>query len=237
MKKILISEDELIKLRLQGFTYSEIAEYFNKKGIKVSSVTIRNKMDAIFQSQRSETPKGELKKMVYIDEEEIYKLRNDGKTYSEIAKYFENKGIRVSVNFIKKRCKIIYAEKGENEPDDAKLPVSDKQLIELIEQGFSFLQIAKYFSSIGIALSSEKVAKRCKEICRENKITISRRKVRWKPLDSVVINERALEIALQNLKNSRKATDIQLQSLARIYNIEWNYSIDSNDVEDSTEER
>ena len=194
-------------------------------------------MNKIFDEQRIKIPQKAFEKKIHIDDETVYNLREQGKTYKQIASYFVNKGIKISETFISKRCKLIYEEKGKVEPTITDVYVSDKMLEELIELGFNYSQISRYLAEMNITISVSKVSERCKEIYGRKGIPIPKVKRGWKPLGAVVINYKAVQLALENLRSSRKATEGQLKILAKQYNIQWDYAINLDEVDNSYEER
>lgn len=52
-----ITDEEIYELREQGMTYQEILNYFEKKGIKISWVTIRERCKKIYEKKGKEVPK------------------------------------------------------------------------------------------------------------------------------------------------------------------------------------
>lgn len=236
MKKINIDDRVLIKLRAQGLSYEQIADYFSVKGVEVCTSTIRNRLRKIFEEQRENPPTDATERLLYVDDDKIYVLRKQGKTYKDIAKYFIDNGINISSDFIEKRCKRIFQERGEEEPT-VKVPfVSDEALVELTELGFNFTEISKYFAEEGILIPISSVSKRCNEIYKRKGMTVPKIKRGWRPLACTVINKKAIEKAFYMLMESRRVTDMQLKILAKEYNIQWDYVLDADNFENVEDE-
>ena len=166
------TDEEIYELREQGMTYERIVEYYNTKGIKITHQAIGYRCKKIYKEKGEEEPKEkEIKKRNSVTNEEIYKLRKQGMTYKEIAKYFNNKGIPITRVTIGKRCKKIYKEKGEEEPKEKEIKkrnsVTKEEIYELREQGMTYEEIAKYFNNKGIPIAGVTIGKKCKDIYRE----------------------------------------------------------------------
>ena len=113
-RKIEIRDEEIYELREQGMTHKEIARYYNEKGIEISKATIAYRCKKIYNEKGKDEPKIKRKNMVKeATDEEIYELREQGKSYEEIARYYKEKGIEITRVAIGKRCKKIYNEKGK----------------------------------------------------------------------------------------------------------------------------
>ena len=173
-RKIEIRDEEIYELREQGESYEEIARYYNEKGIEISKATIAYRCKKIYNAKGKEDPKikkGKNKREDVTDEE-IYELREQGKSYEEIARYYKEKGIPITRVTIAKRCKTIYIEKGKEEPKAKKGKkerddVTNEELYELREKGMKYEEIVKYFEEKGIKISQSQVCKRCKKIYEE----------------------------------------------------------------------
>lgn len=110
-----------------------------------------------------------MKQRLSISNEEIYRLREQGLTYKAIAEHFNNQGIEVSHITIDRRCKEIYAAKGQKEPKlkrGRKTPlIPDEEIYTLREQGLSYRQIAAHFAKQGINISYQAVKNRYDAMC------------------------------------------------------------------------
>ena len=173
-KKILILNEEIYKLREQGFTYQKITQYFNNKGIKVKIGIIRKRCKKIYQEKGKREPdlKVGRKKVIQMQDEEIYQLRQDGLSYRKITQYFNNKGIKVSSETIRNRCKNIYQKKIEEKPDlkvgrKKVIQIPDEEIYKLREQGLSYEKIVQYFYKKGMKVSFATIRIRCKRMYQE----------------------------------------------------------------------
>ena len=169
-----ISSEEIYNLREQGLTYAEITDFFRDKGINVTSNTIRNRCKIIYEEKCEKEPKIKRHHIekINISELEVYNLRKQGLSYRKIAEIFQNKGINVSREVIRARCKSIYKEKGEKEPDctankRSRVLVSDEEIYNLREQALTYNKIAEIINNKGIKVCVDTIAKRCRKIYKD----------------------------------------------------------------------
>ena len=112
-------------------------------------------------------------KQIEIPDEEIFELREKRMTYKQIAEYFINQGIDISIMTISNRCKKIYARKGKEQPTvkrGRKERIADEQkekIYELREKGMTYKEIIEYFKNNGIQISSSTIKNTCKKIYEE----------------------------------------------------------------------
>ena len=172
-RKIEIRDEEIYELREQGMTHKEIARYYNEKGIEISKATIAYRCKKIYNEKGKDEPKIKRKNMVKeATDEEIYELREQGKSYEEIARYYKEKGIEITRVAIGKRCKKIYNEKGKEAPKikkgkNKREDVTDEEIYELREQGMSYKGMMEYFEQKDVKISKSLLSKRLKEIYNE----------------------------------------------------------------------
>ena len=103
-----------------------------------------------------------------ISDKEIYNLREQGLTYREIVKYFEEKGMIISVETIRKRCKKMFEEEGKKVPKANRIKeITDEEIYKLREQGIAYENILKYFEEKGVNISYGTIRERCKRIYSE----------------------------------------------------------------------
>ena len=112
-KKFISYKDEIYELREKGLSYKDIAEYLNKKGIGISKNTVRNRCIEIYNENGKNVPSKTYKHQMEISDEELFELREKGMTYRQMMNYFDNKGIKISISTIDRRCKRIYELKGK----------------------------------------------------------------------------------------------------------------------------
>ena len=114
--KITPEIQELIyELRHDKFlTFLDISKEIKKLGVEVSISTVRKNYIRISNEKKGiiykkSTRKG--KKLLKIPLERIKELRDENRTYPEIAEIFQKEGINVSRETIRSRCIEIYGEK------------------------------------------------------------------------------------------------------------------------------
>ena len=178
-KRTDIKDEKIYELREKGMSYTKIAEYYKKEGIEVSYIVIRSRCKRIYENKGKKEPETKAKrnykhKKTDINDEEIYELRKSGMPYKKIEEYFREKGIIISRNTISKKCKRIFAEKGEKEPEtkrniikEKRTDVTDDEIYELRKSGMSYKKIVRVFHIRGIKISSNTVASECKRIFAE----------------------------------------------------------------------
>ena len=104
----------------------------------------------------------------------IYRLRKNGWSYERIAKYLNDNNIAsIKRSAVDKRCKKIFAEKGEKEPTDSgKIPVSREEIYYLKKMGLKDSKIALYYNNKGIDVSDETIRRRVNEIFKEKGVEV-----------------------------------------------------------------
>ena len=167
-----ITDDEIYELREQGWSYRRIAKHFEDKGIKVSDTSIKNRCKKIYEEKKQKEPSTKYKKRREdITDEEIFELREQEMSYTEIVRHFESKGIKVAVETIKIRCDKIYKQKGKDNYNKRgrkkREDITDETIYELREQGMSYSDIARYFNENNIIVSYNIISHRCKRIYKE----------------------------------------------------------------------
>ena len=168
-----VTDEEIYELREQGKSYEEIARYYKEKGIEITRVTIGKRCKKIYNEKGKEEPKIKRKNMIKeATDEEIYELREQGMSYGDIVRYYNEKGIQIGQNTIAYRCKKIYNEKGKEEPkakkgEKERNDITDEEIYELREQGMTHKEIAKHFNNKGIPITRVTIGKKCKEVYKE----------------------------------------------------------------------
>ena len=159
-----ILEEELYNLRKQDMTYQEIELYYYKKGIKISTTSIRAKCKDIFEKRNEIEPNTKqchsgLETDIY--DERIFQLREQGLPYNRIREILNKEGIRVSTDILRERCKKVYNLKGIPEKTRCDINKRDddfyNKVYELKNKGYTYKQMTEYFNSLGIRCSREKV--------------------------------------------------------------------------------
>lgn len=93
LPKIIIPENEIMELREQGLSYKKMAEYFTKKGIKVSTSVVEKRCKEIYERLGKEVQ--DLRR-VEVSDKEIIELRKQGLSFVEMSEYFKEKGINIT---------------------------------------------------------------------------------------------------------------------------------------------
>lgn len=159
-----ISDEEIFELKERKMSTREIIEYFEKQNKVVNAEFINSRCRVIYKKKGKKNPA----KPVEITEEmeeEIFNLREQRYLYEEIEEHFAQKGINISSDRIRNRCKKIYSQKGLEMIDLRKNEnISDNEILQLREQGFSYERIEKYYKNKGILVSKETINRRCEEI-------------------------------------------------------------------------
>ena len=112
--------------------------------------------------------KNRRKKRVNVSEgeiEEIFNLREQGNSYRQISIYFKNRNRNIESSKVKEYCKIIYQQKGIEEPQNGRRDkITDGEIYNLRKKGYSYNAISKYYLDMGIKVSASIIQRRCKEI-------------------------------------------------------------------------
>ena len=209
-KPKITDEEELFNLREQGLTYQEIKDYYFEKGIKISRQGISQKCKEIYEKKGKKEPdrRKVRREQIKISDEEIYSLREQGLSYGKIAKYFTDKGIKVSSYNISERCTRIYTEKGKKEPKTIrKMPnridINDEEILDLREQGLSCKEIFEYFRDKGIKVSLSTIKNKCKIIYQKKgkKQPHDKRKKQIEISDEKIYNLREQGLTYKEIAN------------------------------------
>ena len=171
--------EEIYRLSQQDLSYTEIRNILNAKGIKISLTSVTLIADKVYRE------KGEEKKYVFIMKkgitvEKIFELRESEMSYQEISDYYKSIGIEVSASSILRYCKQIYSNKNKKEPKKVngrkRKDISDEEIYELKNKGYSYEKIAEYYTKKGIEVSISTIAKRCQKIFKKRGEKVHREK-------------------------------------------------------------
>ena len=208
-----ISDKEIYELRKSGMSYREIVGYFHSKGIKIARNTIASECKRIFAEKGEKEEEIQINRKVGNRErkgilpEEVFKLREKGMSYKQIAEYYYKIGVDVSDQTIGRICKEIYKEKGKTEPteiiNDRVKSISKEVLYKLREQGMSYVTIAEQFKKDGIEISSETIRRRCKEIYKEKGKTEPKTQERIRNKRTDINDEEIFQLREQGLSYKR----------------------------------
>lgn len=162
--RINIKDEEMVKLKENGLTDKEIADYFTEQGIPVSNTYVAKTLKKYYRLLGKEKPK--IKRKIKrigeeITDEELAKLKEQGLTDKAIEEYFMNKKIYISMHTVNKRLNRYYKLHGKVKPKiTKKSDIKDEELAQLKGQGWSDALIAKYFTEQNRPISRDSVCKR-----------------------------------------------------------------------------
>lgn len=210
---------EIFMLRELRLSYEIIAEYFKKQNIKITTATVSKLCKQIYNEKGIEEPRLKKCRQQYKNiedvDETIFNLREQGLSYGLIAIEFEKQGVSISIPSITERCKFIYQKKGMQEPETQirkkKLMGLEPLLIGLKKQQFSYKDVTEYLKKQGINISKTTIGEKYRKMsgCSENSSSINEEY----PDKEILIR------LLLNLKNTKNATNAQINELSKIYGI------------------
>lgn len=235
-RKKTVSDEELYKMKEQRMTYKEISQYFTERGIKISEKGLIKRVKKIYTDRNKKIPRGssKRKKKKRPTDKMLYDLKKQGLSYADIVEYLASeKGITICLRAVAIRTKKIFDAKGEkvpiakrkisNEPrvkrknrSRGRMQVFDQELYKLKQTCMSDSAISKYLERKGIKLSPSAIRVRIKEIYSERgeKIPRGRKGIIYTPPQQSKLIE-----AIWNLKNTRNASDKQINKIAELYGV------------------
>lgn len=100
-----IPVEELIYLKKQGLSNKQILEYYRQKGLNIGIRNINLRCSEAYEQIGTKKEKGQRNRKfdVIISEDELFELREKRFSYTKIANYYKEKGIKVSGEAIRKR--------------------------------------------------------------------------------------------------------------------------------------
>ena len=210
---------KICNLREQGLSYVRIVEELKKEGIEITKSVVASRCKKAYADLAKEEPKvtrevnRSPKNYVQIKKAEevkdtIFKLREQGISYCGIEMYFYNKGIIIRNKAISDTCKKIYTELGREEPKTTRVINFKKLLNELGDTQSQ--KLSGSTSSDRDAVMDDKTY--IIPIQQEESI---------KTIDKKIPENDAVKRVILNLRETRGATDEQLQKLADYYGINW----------------
>ncbi len=227
-------DDEIFELREKRLSYKQISEYFEKQGKKVSLDKIRAKCKKIYKKRNKREPKANWRAEVISDisDNEIYELRKKGVTYQAISEYFEEQGKKIDQIKVSERCKEIFEEKGEKQPNlylKQSIDISYSELYEQREKGLTYAEISEYFKGKGIETSPTLIRVRCKKIYEliDKKEPMAKTRAKAKKKTECrtekmaeAIDEGSLREGILRLQETKGATPEQIEQIAKLYGID-----------------
>lgn len=172
--------------------------------------TVRIRCKEIYDSKAEKEPKSN--RYNPNINEDIYNLREQGLTYEKIAEELKRQGIEITSHTVGRKCKEIYASKGEKEPElKLKGIISTEDLIKQMNEGKTLTSLAKEY---GVDLSgiSRRITRYYRKIGEE------------KPnLNRVVIPE--IDLSIEEIIEKYESGKSQIE-LAKEYGVSF-YTITS----------
>ncbi len=235
-------EKKIYDMRQSKLSFENITNYLNNRGINISIDDVKKKYKEYCKTTGVEerVNKQSGRKAKKISNDRIYELRMKRLSYEVIAKLLQDEtGIPVTWYAIRARCKKIFSQKGEEEPEvepknkGNKPDIDDDEIVLLVHEGWSYRTITQYYQALGVNVSYEYVRKRYLEMSKEKQDSVknengneSAKETQMKDVDLDKIKN-----ALLLLKQKKAATNEQLQTLIDYYEIDLN----ATDLEESKE--
>lgn len=177
-----VEDSILIELCKKGYTNNEIKEYLIEKGYAFSRGDVETRVKEIYNKynfKRRHRKVARPKKQ--IEDDEIYKLYNQGMTYKAMSEYFASTGRKISTQALNQRVHKIYELKGQKVPKIRKAKDKTKSrrkenrvgyeqaeiVFELRQKKMSYKDITKYFRKLGYKTCDYTISKICKKIYEE----------------------------------------------------------------------
>ncbi len=204
----LITYEDLIRFRDKGFSYKEISNYYKELGIKTTFTYIEKRCKQAFENAKKRDPNANWKNNI-ADKQRIFELSLAGYSERKITQMFNDEGINISMNTVAKICKQCYKEKGIKnslKKRRSKTVISDQEIFELCEQGYTYKQMKQYTSNKGGVISTATITKRCKEIYKSRGLDV--------PKESNIEKSKILKSKVSDgelLKLRKKMTYSQIQ--------------------------
>ena len=178
VRKSKANDEKIYALRKKGFTYGAIAESITTDENVVTKSSVQRRSKIIFQEKGEEDLANLLifrsPRKKEITDEEIYMLRKQSLSYEDISKHFEKQGKIISLFGVRKRCKRIFQEKGEQEPTaifvrrgHKKIDIDPEEIYAFRAEGWSFKKITRYYKEQGKKICSTTVKRLYRELLEQ----------------------------------------------------------------------
>ncbi len=213
--KIEITEDELDIIKSKCKTYREIEQYYKDKDIIIPYSTIKSSFKDCINRVETNIKKykcmGRQPCKLEGKDEEVFDLRENKMSYELITKHFEDNGLEVSHETVRKKCKEIYEKKGLKEPKNYRFNPNrdtENRIAETVYnlrkyEKYSYQDILDYFLDKGIRVEYSQILRICKNMFKEKneRIPKSKRKIARE------INNRELSYHMKKKKTCREITE------------------------------
>lgn len=159
--------NEIYKLKEQGYSYPNIARILNKKGIEINEGKVGRICRKIYAEKGKNIPK--VPEASPIDREELYNLAERGLPSHKICEILKERGVEITISKLDNIMYNIYAEKGKKRSGGRhqNKDVTDEEIYSLKNQGKSLQDICEYYKSKGITIGEATIFKKAKRIFEE----------------------------------------------------------------------
>ena len=155
--------DEIYKLKEQGFNNTEITKKLNEKGIEIKMDKVARLCRNIYAEKGRNIPR--IAETSPVDREYLYSLAERGISNNKILKMLKEQGIEITESKIRSIMQNIYEEKGiKRTGGRQKRNVTAEEVYNLKMQGKSCKEISKYFEAKGIEIGETAIYKKAKKI-------------------------------------------------------------------------
>ena len=178
---IELPEDEIYNLKKQGYSVTDVFNYYKQKGMSICESTVYKRIVKVFEEKGEEMPIADSKPInrIKIPEEyhdRVFELREHGKSIQEIVTaLLKEDGIKASKVAVKKLLDKMYLERGKTQPKakagrklksykhtaNKSIEQFADKIYELSENGYGIEKIRKFleeeceFSTSIAAIKSE----------------------------------------------------------------------------------
>ena len=181
LRRANVTDEQLYELIEKGLTYREISEYLKNEGVKISCAAVSLRLNEYCKKTGKQKPNPGARR-IKVTDEQLYELKENGLADKEIVEYLIKQGIEISTRGVRYKINRYCEKTGKPKPNTQK--VTDEQLYELKENGWTGREIARYLKSQGIEISYTSVNNRLNEYCKKTR----------KPMRTKVTDEQLYEL-------------------------------------------
>ena len=173
---VLIKDEDLIRLKKEGKTIEKIQKYYmNEMGILPSIPYITKRCKEAFSKSEEQFPIRYTEKSS-IDSDRIFYLRQQGKTYPEIAEILNKEGILIGATRVREIYFRICKQKGIKPEKLNSSGITDEDIIKAAQiPGMNFAKMAEYFTKKGKPITKQALWERAQKMHTEGKFDGIRR--------------------------------------------------------------
>lgn len=217
--------EEVFKLREEGLTYEEIFAKLKTSGQPVTIARVAQICKDVYAEKGKECPRWNFKGIkrkpenTYIPTDEIIDLYKQGYSYEYIACALYKDKMFIGVKRIKEICESLSNENGiEGAKRRATYKsyqgVLDKEVIELVNNQYTFREIVKYFKDKKYDITDERLRNKYIKICKFLNV-----EPQLDEIDFSKVEPERIKQAMEKLKTIKNASDEQLQKVLESYNL------------------